>query len=112
MFALLPRWSVWFQPAVGGLVVGVMGYFLPDVMGVGYDYIDKVLNGDVVVKIVILLAILKIVATAACYSSGNAGRLLDPPFFIGATARAAVSSLAHHFFPNSTAGPGAYALVT
>jgi CIC family chloride channel protein len=110
-FALLPRWSVWCQPAVGGLVVGIMGYFMPDVMGVGYDYIDKALNGDVVLKIVVLLAILKIVATAVCYGSGNAGGIFAPTLFIGATIGAAVGGVAHHFFPNSTAGPGAYALV-
>src|SRR6185437_15095832 len=63
-FALLPRWSVWCQPVAGGLAVGIMGYFMPDVMGVGYDYIDKVLNGDVVLHIVVLLAVLKIAATA------------------------------------------------
>jgi CIC family chloride channel protein len=111
LFARLPKATVWLQPVVGGLVVGLIGYFVPDVMGVGYNYVEKVLNGDVVVKMVVLLGILKIVATAACYSSGNAGGIFGPSLFIGAMMGASVGGVAHHLFPASTAGPGAYALV-
>lgn len=111
VFAKFPKWTVWFQPVAGGLTVGLLGYFYPDVMGVGYSFVDKVLNGDVVLKIVILLAVLKIVATAVCYASGNAGGIFGPSLFIGATMGAAVGSVAHSLFPAYTAGPGAYALV-
>jgi CIC family chloride channel protein len=110
-FKGLPKWSAWFQPVAGGLTVGLLGYFRPEVMGVGYNYVDKILNGDVVLKTVALLAILKIVATAVSYSSGNAGGIFGPSLFIGATMGASVGSVAHHFFPTYTAGPGAYALV-
>lgn len=111
LFASFPKWSVWFQPVAGGLTVGLLGYFYPDVMGVGYSYVDKILNGDVVLKLVVLLAVLKIVATAVCYGSGNAGGIFGPSLFIGATMGAAVGSVAHSLFPAYTAGPGAYALV-
>jgi CIC family chloride channel protein len=110
-FMRLPRWSVWCQPVAGGLTVGMLGYFFPDVMGVGYAFVDKILNGDVVLKLVMLLAVLKIVATAICYASGNAGGIFGPSLFIGATLGAAVGSIAHTLFPAYTAGPGAYALV-
>jgi CIC family chloride channel protein len=110
-FAHLPRQTAWFQPVAGGLTVGLMGYFVPDVMGVGYNYVEKVLNGDVVLIMVVLLAILKIVATAMCFSSGNAGGIFGPSLFIGAMMGAAVGGIAHTIFPVSTAGPGAYALV-
>jgi CIC family chloride channel protein len=60
---------------------------------------------------VVLLAVLKIVATAVCYASGNAGGIFGPSLFIGAMMGASVGSLAHLLFPDSTAGPGAYALV-
>src|SRR6202035_4105285 len=72
-FMHLPGWSIWFQPAVGGLAVGLMGYFVPEVLGVGYNYVEKVLNGDLVLQVVALLAVLKIMAKAVCYSPGNAG---------------------------------------
>jgi len=110
-FLTLPEWSVWLQPAAGGLSVGIMGYFVPEVMGVGYDYVEKVLNGDLVLQVVVLLSILKIVATAVSYGSGNAGGIFGPSLFIGAMMGGGVGSIAHHFLPNYTAGPGAYALV-
>jgi CIC family chloride channel protein len=110
-FKKLPKWSVWAQPAVGGLLVGVMALFVPEVLGVGYDYVERVLGGDLALKTLVLLAVLKIIATAVCYSSGNAGGIFGPSLFIGAMIGGAVGSVAHHFFPNSTAGPGAYALV-
>jgi CIC family chloride channel protein len=111
LFKRLPKSTLWLQPVAGGLTVGLIGYFVPDVMGVGYNYVERVLNGDVVLKMVVLLAILKIVATTMCYSSGNAGGIFGPSLFIGAMMGATVGGVAHHFFPVSTAGPGAYALV-
>ncbi len=110
-FMRLPKRSVWLQPVAGGLAVGLMGFFRPEVLGVGYDYVEKVLNGDVVLQIVALLVILKIVATAVCYASGNAGGIFGPSLFIGAMIGASVGSVAHALFPLHTAGPGAYALV-
>ncbi len=110
-FLALPRHTVWLHPLAGGLTVGILGYFFPDVMGVGYNFVDRVLNGDAVLKVIVLLAALKIVATATCYASGNAGGIFGPSLFIGAMLGAATGGVAHHFFPDVTAGPGAYALV-
>jgi CIC family chloride channel protein len=110
-FLRLPRWTAWFQPAVGGLTVGLIGYFVPEVLGVGYNEVEKVLNGDIVLKLVVLFAVLKIVATSVCYASGNAGGIFGPSLFIGAMMGAAVGGVAHSLFPAWTAGPGAYALV-
>jgi CIC family chloride channel protein len=110
-FQSLPRNTAWLQPSVGGLAVGVMGYFVPEVMGVGYEYVEKVLNGNVVLQVAVLLVVLKIAATVVCYSSGNAGGIFGPSLFIGSMLGAAVGSVVHHFLPAYTAGPGAYALV-
>ncbi len=110
-FLDLPKRTTWFQPVAGGLTVGLMGFFLPQVLGVGYPEIEKVLAGDLVLKTVAILAVLKIVATAVCYASGNAGGIFGPSLFIGAMMGASVGSVAHDLLPNYTAGPGAYALV-
>lgn len=110
-FLSLPRSTAWLQPAMGGLTVGVMGYFMPQVLGVGYDEVGKVLNGDLILRTVMLLAALKIVATAVCYASGNAGGIFGPALFIGAMMGASVGSVAHMLSPEHTAGAGAYALV-
>lgn len=110
-FRKLPTSTVWFQPAIGGLAVGIMGWFIPEVLGVGYDYIDRVLGGDFPLKAVALLALLKIIATPVCYSSGNAGGIFGPSLFVGATVGGTVGGIAHALFPAVTANPGAYALV-
>jgi len=110
-FMRLPKSTVWLQPAAGGLLVGLLGWFLPEVLGVGYDFVERVLDGDMALKTVALLAVLKIIATAACYSSGNAGGIFGPSLFIGAMVGGTVGSVAHALFPGSTANPGAYALI-
>ena len=110
-FAKLPRASLWIQPVAGGLTVGLLGYFMPQVLGVGYDQVERVLNGDVVLKVAVLLVVLKVIATSVAYSSGNAGGIFGPSLFIGSMVGASVGAVAHQFFPASTAGPGAYALV-
>jgi len=110
-FAKLPTASLWIQPVVGGLTVGIFGYFVPQVLGVGYDQVERVLNGDVVLKAAVVLAVLKIISTSVAYASGNAGGIFGPTLFIGSMVGASVGAVAHLFFPESTAGPGAYALV-
>src|SRR3954469_12554695 len=111
LFAKMPRATLWIQPVVGGLTVGLLGYFAPQILGVGYDQVERVLNGDVVLKAVVILAVLKIIATAVAYASGNAGGIFGPSLFIGSMVGAVVGGVAHQIFPASTAGPGAYALV-
>ena len=110
-FLRLPVNTRWAQPVVGGLTVGAMGFFVPDVLGVGYPSVDSVLGGSMVLKVVVLLAVLKLIATAVCYASGNAGGIFGPSLFIGAMLGAAVGHLAHAVSPTHTAGAGAYALV-
>ena len=89
----------------------MLGFFVPGVMGVGYDIVDKALHGNLILQTMVLLAVLKLVATALCYGSGNAGGIFGPSLFIGAMIGGAVGSVAHALFPGYTADPGAYALV-
>src|SRR5882757_7103280 len=110
-FKRQPAKTVWFQPVAGGLVVGVMGWFVPSVMGVGYQYVGDVLNDSLTLKLMLTLLVLKLVATAVSYASGNAGGIFGPSLFLGAMLGGAVGSVAQHFFPGYVASPGAYALV-
>jgi chloride channel protein, CIC family len=110
-FLKLPRRSAWLHPVAGGLTVGLIGFFIPEVLGVGYSYVEKVLAGDMIFRTVLLLCVLKIIATAVCYASGNAGGIFGPSLFIGAMLGASVGRVAHLVLPDYTAGPGAYALV-
>lgn len=110
-FLRFPQKTVWFQPVAGGLVVGLMGWFVPQVLGVGYGYVGDVLNGHMALKLMVLLVVLKLVAVTTSYASGNAGGIFGPALFIGAMLGGAVGTVAHHFLPAYTATPGAYALV-
>ena len=110
-FLRQPAKTKWFQPVAGGLVVGVMGWFIPQLMGVGYTYVGEVLNGGMFLKMMLLLLALKLVAVAVSYASGNAGGIFGPSLFLGAMLGGAVGTAAHHFLPAYTATPGAYALV-
>src|SRR5215471_6714861 len=83
-FLRLPQATVWYQPAFGGLLVGLLGWFVPQVLGVGYGYVGYALNGNMTLKLMALLVILKLITVTASYSSGNAGGIFGPSLFIGA----------------------------
>ncbi len=103
--------TVWFQPVAGGLLVGVMGWFVPQTLGVGYGFVGDALNGTMAFKLMLLLVILKLFAVTISYASGNAGGIFGPSLFIGAMLGGTVGTVAHHLLPTYTATPGAYALV-
>jgi chloride channel protein, CIC family len=110
-FRRLPARTEWIQPAAGGLLVGALGWFVPAVVGVGYDQVSHALNGQLALTIMALLVVLKLVATATCYASGNAGGIFGPSLFIGAMLGGAFGGAAHNLLPDYTGGIGAYALV-
>ena len=110
-FLRFPQKTVWFQPVAGGLVVGLMGWFVPQVLGVGYGYVGDVLNGRMALNLMVLLVVLKLIAVTTSYASGNAGGIFGPALFLGAMLGGAVGTVAHHLLPAQTATPGAYALV-
>jgi len=110
-FLRLPLKTVWFQPVAGGLVVGLMGWFVPQVLGVGYGYVGDALNGRMALQLMAMLVVLKLIAVTTSYATGNAGGIFGPSLFIGAMLGGTVGTVAHHFFPDYIATPGAYALV-
>ena len=67
-----------FQPAMGGLIIGVILIFYPQVMGVGYEYVDQALNGGLLLKMMLVLCLVKLAATIISYASGNAGGIFAP----------------------------------
>jgi chloride channel protein, CIC family len=110
-FLRLPRKTIWFQPLAGGLLVGVMGWFVPQILGVGYTYVGAALNGGMAVKLMVLLLVLKFFAVTTSYASGNAGGIFGPALFLGAMLGGIVGTAAHHLAPAHVAAPGVYALV-
>jgi CIC family chloride channel protein len=111
LFRRLPAATRMWQPAVGGLAIGALLLVAPEVMGVGYAYVDQALNGGLIFKTMALLCVFKLAATIISYSSGNAGGIFAPSLYIGAMAGGAVGILVHRVAPFPTGDPGAYALV-
>ena len=110
-FLKCPRKTLPFQPIVGGVLVGVMGWFVPQVLGVGYEQVGAVLNGGMALRLMVLLLVLKLFAVVTSYASGNAGGIFGPSLFLGAMLGGAIGTVAHNLFPQHVATAGAYALV-
>jgi CIC family chloride channel protein len=110
-FLSLPRRTQWCHPVVGGVTVGLMGWFVPQVLGVGYTYVGTALNGSMALKLMLLLVALKLISVTVSYASGNAGGIFGPALFLGAMLGGSIGAVAHHLLPGYTATPGAYALV-
>jgi CIC family chloride channel protein len=110
-FLKFPRKTLPFQPIIGGILVGVMGWFVPQVLGVGYGHVGAVLNGGMALRLMVLLLVLKFFAVTTSYASGNAGGIFGPSLFLGAMLGGAIGTFAHNLLPDYVATPGAYALV-
>jgi CIC family chloride channel protein len=110
-FLRFPQKTLWYQPVAGGVLVGLLGWFVPQVLGVGYGYVGYALNGNMALKLMALPVVLKLMTVTTSYASGNAGGIFGPALFIGAMLGGCVGTFAHRLFPAYTATPGAYALV-
>jgi len=107
-----PPWSQLLQPALAGLLVGGIGYFgLTQVMGAGYQAIDQAMHSQFAWRMLLVLALFKIIATTLSFSSGIPGGMFAPTLFIGAMLGAAVGSFEKIYFPHLTGSIGSYALV-
>lgn len=108
----LPRWTQYLQPAVAGVLIGVIGLLgAPQVMGAGYEYIDQAMHGQFTWEFLAILAGLKILATLLSFVSGTPGGMFAPTLFVGAMLGAAVSGAQHVLLPHLTGSAGTYALV-
>ncbi len=107
------RWPLpeYVKPAIGGLIVGGIGLFYPQVFGVGYETIEQVLLSYFSFKLALILLFAKILATSMTLGSGGSGGIFAPSLFIGAMLGGAFGTVVHALWPEVTAAPGAYALV-
>src|SRR3954447_16092205 len=98
-FQKLPIHWMWW-PALGGLVIGIGGWFFPQALGVGYDIIGGLLQGDMPLKIIAGVLIVKSIIWAVSLGSGTSGGVLAPLLMIGG----ALGGLEMHFLPWEGAG--------
>src|SRR5271166_5673977 len=109
-FDKLPFDEVWW-PAIGALGLGIIGFFVPRVLGVGYDTIGDILNGQLAWKILLIVMLAKAAALVVSLGSGTSGGLLAPCFMWSAAMGGIFAMVANHFVPGAHLSPGAFALV-
>ena len=109
-FERLPINDLW-HPAIGALGLGILGFFVPRVLGVGYDTISDILNNNLALKLLILIAVFKALALVISLGSGTSGGLLAPMFMSSAAMGGAFALIVNMIFPSAHLSPGAYALV-
>lgn len=99
------------KPAIGGLCVGTIGYYYPQILGLGYASINSALGNELSLKMLLILLFLKIVAFSLTLGSGGSGGSLVPSLFIGSMIGGAYGHVVNYFYPGMTSMPGAYSLV-
>ncbi len=103
---------IWWRTILAGIIVGICGAFLPQVLGIGYDTINAALAGQIGIGLLLLLAVVKIFATSASIGLGIPGGMIGPAFFIGATLGSLVGLAADQLLPNGLGSEvGFYALL-
>jgi chloride channel protein, CIC family len=108
------RWRIprLLKPAIAGLIVGLAGIYLPQVFGVGYETIEKILDvKPMALSLLLLLLTAKIVLTPVCIGGGFLGGVFAPSLFLGATAGGAYGLFIQRFFPALNIAPPAFAMV-
>lgn len=109
--ARLRQLPPWAKPAIGGLFLGMVGLFVPHVLGTGYETMNAVLQENLGVWLVLAILLAKIVATSLTLGSGASGGAFFPAIFLGAMAGSVFGSVVNRILPDITASSGAYALV-
>ena len=110
LFERLPIDELWW-PAIGGLGLGVIGLFVPRVLGVGYETISDILNNHLPLALLLTVLVFKSLALLVSLGSGTSGGLLAPMFMGGAALGGAFAMIVNTIVPGAHLEPGACALV-
>lgn len=103
------HWMWW--PAIGSVVVGIVGLFAPHTMGIGYDNIRHLLSGKVTLYMILALSFLKFISWSIYLGSGTSGSTLAPLFSIGGALGALLGYIVLHIFPGSEINMATCALI-
>ncbi len=111
IFASVRHVPHWIKPAIGGFMLGVMGFLIPHVYGDGELVINMILQGDLAWWLLLVLIFAKLTATVFTLGSGGSGGVFAPSLFIGAATGGAIGHLVGALLGSSAGAPGGYALV-
>ncbi|MEM9591173.1 MAG: chloride channel protein [Pseudomonadota bacterium] len=99
------------RPVVGGLMVGVIAIWFPEILGVGYDTTDAALKDQLAINTMLLLIVLKTLATAITLSSRFGGGVFSPALYLGAMTGGAFGLIVAELFPGLGSSEGLYAIL-
>jgi CIC family chloride channel protein len=105
------RFPEYFKAVMGGMILGILGLFFPQILGVGYGAMDMALMQQISLWLMLFLVVVKVLATSITIGSGGSGGIFAPSLFLGAMAGGFFGILVHTLFPTITASPGAYSIV-
>ena len=103
--------EIWWRVMLAGVAVALIGLVFPEVLGIGYDTVNKTLLGDFSLLVLLGLTLAKLIATSLSIGLGIPGGMIGPAFFIGATLGGVVGYLASYFFGFDPSHIGFYALL-
>jgi len=99
------------KPAIGGLLTGIIGFFLPHTLAFGYGFAQQAINNELTVPFLLSLALGKILTTSFSIGSGGSGGVFGPSVVIGGAMGGAVGKLFHMWMPGVVTQPGAFVVV-
>jgi len=105
------KFPEYLKAIIGGLILGAAGLYFPEILGVGYGAIDLALMQELAWWLLLVLIVIKILATSITIGSGGSGGIFAPSLFLGAMAGGFFGAVVHQLFPAVTASPGAYSIV-
>ncbi len=98
-------------PALGGLLLGLLALYIPQIHATGYPVMEEALHGNLPLQLVFIFMVAKILATILTLGSGGSGGIFAPALFIGSMMGSTYGHLVNNWLPNMTGGPGSYAMV-
>ena len=104
-------YAFWWRVALAGLIMGLLGMAVPEVMGIGYDTVDAVLMGRIGMGVLAVILVFKILATVVSVGMGIPGGMIGPSLVIGAVLGGLFGSLSERLFPVEGMEVGVYALL-
>lgn len=105
------RAPTWIRPAIGGLAVGFIAIWFPQVLGVGYQATDLALRNQLPLDLMLTLIVMKTAATAICLASRFGGGIFSPSLYVGAMTGGAFGLIAASVFPDMASSQGLYAIL-
>ncbi|MFP4572646.1 MAG: chloride channel protein [Desulfobacterales bacterium] len=100
-----------FKPAIGGMLTGMIGFYIPSTLAFGYGYAQQAIFNELAISVLLALALGKILTTSFTIGSGGSGGVFGPSVVIGGAMGGVVGKLFHQFIPGIVTSPGAFVVV-